>query len=107
VPFKFSIFLISRIPRISRFELLFSGVTALFFCLHFSACGLLKPDRLIRLAALRAAGAIDIGVVCVNIAATAATEDPIFARSRLESASPQLRVDRHARQSAEQDHHIG
>jgi hypothetical protein len=67
----------------------------------------LKTDRLIRPAALGAAGAIDVGVVCVNIAATPATEDTIFARSRLESAAAQFRVDRHDRQSAEQDHDVG
>ena len=65
-----------------------------------------KLNRRVELAALRAAGAIHISIVCINKAAFLAAKNSIFTRARTETAPPHLGINRQRHQPAKQQRHV-
>src|SRR5437667_10605319 len=63
-------------------------------------------DRLVHEAALRAAGAIHIRIIGINIATARATENAVIAWPRLKSTTPKLRINADTCQARQQDDDI-
>ncbi len=65
---------------------------------HCSTCPS-ELDRFVHLPALRATRTVHVGVVGIDVAATAAAEDVVLARGRLEAPPAQLGIDAHPGQA--------
>lgn len=63
---------------------------------------LLKHNRLVQFAALRAARAVHVRVVRINVAALLAAEDPVLRVRRAEAAAAHFGIDPQTTQRAEQ-----
>ena len=64
-------------------------------------------EGFVQLPALRAAGAVHVGVVGIDEVAVLAAEDAVFAGSRLETAAALFHIERHGGQRPQERGHVG
>ncbi len=67
---------------------------------------LLKPNGVVHLGALGAAGAVDIGVVGVDVTTATAAKDPIFAGGWFKATPAKFRVNGGSGQGCQQRHNV-
>jgi len=63
----------------------------------------LKFDRLVKFAAVRAAGTVHIRIIGVNVTALLAAEDLVLARGGFEVSLAEFLIDPHGTECAQQD----